>query len=345
MTNFLGFVGTYTKGNSEGIYSFTLDTEAERLININVAAKIENPTYLAVDNDNRNLYSVIKEGDNGGVAAFTIQQDNGRLTILNQQTDYGASPCHVSLDKTNQNLLSSNYHRGTVSAYKLDASVKTVLPNPSTVRHPNIDGRPPHTHYAAFTPDNKYVVAVDLGIDQLITYTLKNDQLVKKNQLNLKKECGPRHMAFHPNANFAYIMTEFSSEVIILRYDTENGSFTEIQAISTLPKNFTDHNQGSAIHISSDGRFLYAGNRGHNSIAIFRIDQETFQLEFIEHVPTEGNWPRDFSLDPTERFVVASNQESNNLILYKRNPETGKLALLQSDVVVPYPVCVKFLNY
>ncbi|MDQ1144597.1 6-phosphogluconolactonase (cycloisomerase 2 family) [Bacillus sp. SORGH_AS 510] len=124
----------------------------------------------------------------------------------------------------------------------------------------------------------------------------------------------------------------------------KNGHFTEKQYISTLPEGFTENNQGSAIHISSDGRFVYAGNRGHNSIAVFSVNPETGELSFVEHVPTEGDWPRDFALDPSEKFVVASNQESGNLVLYSRDEGTGRLTLIQSDILVPYPVCVKFLH-
>jgi 6-phosphogluconolactonase len=159
----------------------------------------------------------------------------------------------------------------------------------------------------------------------------------------VKPGSGPRHIVFHPTKPLAYVMTEFSGEVLVLQYDSTNGSLKQIQAISTLPSSFTENNQGSAIHISSDGRFVYAGNRGHNSIASFVAD-ENGSLSFLEHTPTEGDWPRDFALDPTESYIVASNQESGNLVLFARDKETGKLSLLQSDITVPYAVCVKFLS-
>ena len=139
-------------------------------------------------------------------------------------------------------------------------------------------------------------------------------------------------------------MTELSSDVIVLTYNPSGGIFTEVQYISTLPEAFDENNQGSAIHISSDGQFVYAGNRGHNSIAVFSVDQNSGELTFVEHTSTEGNWPRDFVLDPTEKFLVATNEKSHNLVLFSRDEFTGKLTLLQSDVVVPEPVCVKFLN-
>jgi 6-phosphogluconolactonase len=151
-------------------------------------------------------------------------------------------------------------------------------------------------------------------------------------------------MTFHPNGKIAYLMTELSNEVVVLAYSQEDGSFKELQYISTIPDDFTENNQGSAIHISSDGRFVYAANRGHDSIAVFSTNSDSGELTFVERTSTEGNWPRDFALDPTEKFLIASNQESSSLVLFERNQETGKLTLLQSDITVPDPVCVKFLN-
>jgi 6-phosphogluconolactonase len=342
---FLGFIGTYTKGDSEGIYSFVLDTAAGKVEDIKVAAKIDNPTYLTISKNNQYLYAVAKEGPNGGVASFSLNSDTGELKLLNQQIAEGSPPCHVSVDRHNHYLLSGNYHKGTAEAYTLNKEIGTVNPKPSVIQHHGVNAdQKPHTHYAAFTPDERYIAVIDLGIDQLLTYKLNNGELVEVSHLDLKPGSGPRHLTFHPNHQYAYLLTELSSEVIVLHYDAENGTFSEIQSISTIPADFTENNQCSAIHISSDGRFVYAGNRGHNSLALFSVDQDTHKLTFVEHTSTEGDWPRDFSLDPTEKYIIASNQESSNLVLYKRDTETGKLILLQSDIVVPHPVCIKFLN-
>ncbi len=351
MTNnqkYIGYIGTYTKGASKGIYSFTLDTNEARIVGINEAAQLENPTYLTISKDNRYLYSVAKEGETGGVATFSINGD-GTLTELNRQLLPGSSPCHVSVDSNNRYAFSANYHKGSVESYLINQEDGSVQPAASIINHegsgPDPRQEKPHTHYAGVTPNENYLAVVELGIDALITYAVNSDgTLSKANLLPLKAGSGPRHLVFHPNRKFAYIMTEFSSEVIVLTYHEENGHFTEKQYISTLPADFSENNQGSAIHISSDGRFVYAGNRGHNSIAVFSVDVETGELSFLEHTSTEGDWPRDFMLDPTEKFIVASNQESSNLVLYSRDENTGKLTLIQSDIVVPYPVCIKFLH-
>lgn len=345
---FIGYVGTYTKENSEGIYKFTLDTEAKKISNVTLAAKLNNPTYVTINRNNEYLYSVVKEGESGGVAAYSINSKTGELTEENRQVVEGASPCHVSVDSRNHTVVTANYHKGTIESFEVNED-GTINPATSIMAHegsgPNKERQEkPHAHYAGYTPDEKYVVGVDLGIDKIITYEIKDSVLTEVNRLSVNPGSGPRHITFHPNGKYAYVMTELSSEVIVLTYNPAEGSFTELQYISTIPKAFDENNQGSAIHISSDGRFVYAGNRGHNSIAVFSVDENSGKLTFVAHTSTEGNWPRDFVLDSTEKFLVATNEKSHNLVLFSRSESTGELTLLQSDVAVPEPVCVKFLN-
>lgn len=343
---FLGYIGTYTKGESKGIYRFTLDTEAEKIVDVVPVATLENPTYVTISKDNKNLYSVVKEGEKGGITAFSINEQSGELVKINSQFSEGASPCHVSVNEDNNVVVTANYHKGTIESYEMNGQVNPVT---STMQHigtgPNqARQEKPHAHYSGFSPDEKYVHGVDLGTDEVITYKLDNSTLTKASTLNVKPGSGPRHLTFHPNGQFAYVMTELSSEVIALSYNEQDGSFSELQYISTIPCDFTENNQGSAIHISNDGQFVYAGNRGHNSIAVFSVNQDTGKLELVEIVSSEGNWPRDFVLDPTENYVIASNEISGNLVLFSRDKQTGKLSVIHSDVLVPEPVCVKFLH-
>lgn len=347
MTNYIGFVGTYTKGESKGIYSFSLDPATTKITELHLAAQVDNPTYLSISKDHNKLYSVMKNGDSGGIAAYTLDEQTGKLTLLNSQVSVGAPPCHVSVDSKNRTVLSANYHKGTIDSYLLNED-GSVLPPSSVIKHygsgPDSRQEKPHTHFSGFTPDEKYVIAVELGSDQVYTYEINEGHLKEKNRLPVKAGSGPRHIVFHPKLQIAYVMTEFSSEVIVLSYNANDGSFKEVQYISTIPEGFNDNNQGSAVHISSDGQFVYAGNRGHNSIAVFKVNQNSGELSLVEHASTEGKWPRDFALDPSEKFIVASNQESSSLVLFERHTESGKLTLVQSDIVVPDPVCVKFLN-
>jgi len=343
-----GYVGTYTKGSSEGIYLFLLDTDKGKLSQVRLAAKLDNPTYLAISRNNKSLYSVVKKGESGGVAAFSIKKAGGDLKVLGDQLTTGTPPCHVSVDKNNRRVLSANYHKGTVELYPVQGA-RGIGPATSVVQHegsgPNRDRQEaPHAHFAGFSPDEKYVLTVDLGTDQLTTYKIEKGSLNEAAVFTFRPGSGPRHLVFHPTKPYAYVMTEISSEVVALHYNAANGHFDFLQAVSAIPEDFRENSQGSAIQVTSDGRFVYAANRGHNSIAVFRVE-ETGTLAFVQHVPTEGDWPRDFTLDPTETFLIAANQNSGNLVLYLRNPSSGRLTLLQADIAVPDPVCVKFLHY
>jgi 6-phosphogluconolactonase len=339
----IGYIGTYTKEESKGIYRFVLDTEHECITEVTLAAELENPTYLAISEDNQYLYAVAKEGEEGGIAAFSIEE-NGMLKKINSQTAPGSPPCHLSI--SGNQLVTANYHTGTVESYLFgqDGSLQPAI---SIMKHEGSGPHPrqekPHLHFAGFTPDKNYVAAIDLGSDRLITYATNSGKLTKVHDLSLKPGSGPRHLVFHPNQKYAYVMTELSSEVIFLHYKGD-GSFTPEKYYSTIPEDFTETNDGSAIHISSDGKFIYCGNRGHRSIAQFAVDSNTGELTFVEWTSTEGNWPRDFVLDPSEKFVVAVNQKSNDAALFRRDETSGKLTLLQSQVQVPEPVCVKFLR-
>ena len=344
---YIGYIGTYTKGASKGIYRFTLDTDKKTLSKPQLAAELDNPTYVVLNKDRTILYSVAKQNTSGGVATFTINHDSGELTLKDIQVTEGPSPCHISVDDRDKLVVTAHYHRGTIEAYAV--SDQQLHPAHSIVQHKgsgvNKDRQEkPHVHFAGFAPEDKYVVTVDLGTDEITTYQLLNQQLTEKNRLTVRPGSGPRLITIHPNGIYDYLMTEISNEVIALYYDASNGSFEEIQYIRTIPNDFTENSQGSAIHITSDGQYIYVGNRGHNSIAVFSVDATKGTLTFIEHVSTKGDWPRDFRLDPTESFLIASNQESHNLILFERNTKSGKLTLLPSEVSVPYPVCVTFMG-
>jgi len=342
---YIGYAGTYTRESSKGIYKFVLDTEKGTLEEVKVAAEVGSPTYLSISDDNRYLYSVAQDEDLGGVAAYDIHQETGELSEINRELTEGAPPCHLEIK--DDKLLTGNYHLGTVGLHKVSERGE-VLSASSVSEHegsgPHERQEKSHVHYTAHTPDGNFAIVADLGTDELVTYTVKDDQLVKVNTLNIQAGSGPRHVVFHPNGKTAYLLTELRSEVVVLDYHSEDGSFTIKQYISALPDDFDEVNDASAIHISSDGKFLYTGNRGHNSIAVFSVNEANGELTFVEHTPTGGEWPRDFVLDPSERFIVAANQHTGNLVLFARDQQTGKLTQLESEVDVPETVCVKFLK-
>ncbi|MBP0726613.1 lactonase family protein [Bacillus sp. RG28] len=340
-----GYIGTYTDGESEGIYSFSLDLKNGKIGEVELAAKLDNPTYLHITKDNKNLYSVIKIDQAGGIAAFSIPNESKNLELLNYQVSEGKPPCHVNVDPEHHYVFSSNFHTQKVEVFpvKNDMSIgeaSITLFHEGHGLHKDTQEKP-HLHFAGVTPDEQYLYVVDLGSDQVITYDIKNN-FEKKSSLAIKPGSGPRHLKFHANGKFAYLINELSSEVTVLKYNSQDGSFKEIQYISTLPKDFNGKNTCSAIHLSHDSRFVYAGNRGHDSIAVFSIHPETFELTLISHASTAGSGPRDFALDPTGTFIVASNQNTSNLVLFKINQTSGELTKIQDDISVPNPVCVKF---
>lgn len=334
-------LGTYTRRVSDGIYSVDLNTETKKLENLTLVAEVGNPTYLDTNTDKTIIYSVINENDQGGLVTLVKNADNQferKATVLAE----GAAPCYVALDEKNQLVYTANYHNGEVSVYKTDTDgnlelTDTVAHEGKSV-HENQDA--PHAHYSQLTPDEKYMVACDLGTDKVYTYEVSDEGKLKEvATFEAALGTGPRHLEFHPNFDIAYLFGELSSEILVLKYDTETGQFEMDQTISTIPNEHTEFNSGAAIRVSSDGNFVYASNRGHNSIVIFRTD-EFGHLTLVDYADTEGETPRDFNLDPSETFAIVGHHDSDNLTLFERDTDTGMLHLLQKDVEGPEVVCV-----
>lgn len=336
-------LGSYTRRISEGIYDITLDTKKKELVQLTHLISEDNPTYLDVS-DNDILYAVAKEGDLGGVASYK-KNDNGTYTLLNRVMLEGAPPCYVAVDNKRQVVYGANYHQGILYSYKISEDGSLTLADKIQDNghgpHENQDG--PHVHYADLTPDNRLVVC-DLGNDTVYTYDVDNEgKLTEVAKFIASPGTGPRHLVFHPTKPIAYLFGELSSDVLVLDYDASTGSFKELQTISTLPETHTGFNGGAAIRISKDSKFLYASNRGHNSLVVYSISEDGKTLNTLQWISVEGDFPRDFNLSKTDDFIVVSNQNSDNLTLFERNNDTGLLTLLQKDVFAPEVVCVK--NY
>lgn len=354
MDNFTIFIGTYTNGKSKGIYSFNINKKSGEIKNLKLAYELQNPTYLALTN--YNMYSVIKEGKLGGTASFSIDKSNGCPGFLNSEFAEknpplkleGKQPCYISLDKSNSYLFSANYHTARVDAFPINKD-GSIGPACSSVIHkgcgPDKQRQDAsHIHCAVVTPENKYLCVIDLGTDKIINYTFNAGNLLKFNEVNLKPGCGPRHMIFD-SEGFAYVVTELSSEVIVFKYSENNCTFKELQYISCIPENYTGENGSAAIHLSKDGNYLYVSNRGHNSITCFKRNSSTGLLSLVSHTSTEGLSPRDFDISPSGDFLIAANQDSSNIAVFKINKFTGELKIISSNVIIPNPVCVKFVPY
>lgn len=332
-------LGTYTRRISQGIYQIELDTAAETLNNLTLVTEENSPTYLAQSKEDF-LYSVTSRDGQGGISSYDSQNK-----FLNAVTEDGASPCYVAVDEARQLVYGANYHKGELATYKIqpDGSLKaaaTVFHDESTGPHKNQDKA--HTHYTDLSPDQRLVVC-DLGTDRVYTYDVTETGAVEEVAVYLAEPgTGPRHLVFHPTKKIAYLFGELDSSVSVLTYDETDGSFTQKQKISTLPKDFAGENGGAAIRVSNDGRYLYASNRGHNSIAVFAIAEDGLTLERIQSISTEGDFPRDFALSPDNAYVVAANQNSDNLTLYRRDSQNGLLTMIQKDIFAPEAVCVYF---
>ena len=322
-------LGTYTRRVSEGIYTIDLDTEKKELSGLTLATKEVSPTYLAKSKA-ENLYTVTTVDGLGGAGAY-----DSTYQFLNAVTEEGAPLCYVAVDETRQLVYGANYHKGEVNVYRiLDnggiEAVESLYHQEETGPHKNQDHA--HVHYTV----------CDLGTDRVYTYDVaENGKLTLAATFVAEPGTGPRHLVFHPTQPIAYLFGELDSTVSVLAYQ-ENGSFEKLQKISTLPEDFTGENGGAAIRISNDGRFLYTSNRGHNSIAVFEISSNGEQLSAIQNISTEGDFPRDFALNSTNEFLVCANQNSDNLTLFTRDAQTGKLTLLQKDIYAPECVCVYF---
>ena len=355
---FLAYVGTYTSGKSEGIYICRLDLSTGELKLIKSVTGVKNPSFLAIDPKKKYLYSVNEvakfEGKpGGGVSAFLIDQETGDLTFLNHQFTKGGAPCYVSVDKTSSFVLTANYGSGNLSIFPIldDGSLGEMS---DFVQHEGsgLDKRrqkAPHAHCIVIAPDNRYVFSADLGIDKIMIYKLdtKNGKLIPNDvpYAELAPGAGPRHFTIHQNEKYAYVINEINSTVTAFEYDKVKGILTEIQTIPTLPKDFEGTSYCADIHVSPCGKFLYGSNRGHDSIVIYSIDENTGRLEYIGTESTQGSWPRNFAIDPTGAFLLVENQKTDNIVIFQIDRDTGKLNQTGNITEIPSPVCIKMIPF
>lgn len=332
-------IGTYTKKTSQGIYAVTLDGDQGQLMNVRLVAASEKPAYL--QSTATAIYAVKQDGDQGGVASYQVAGTS--VHLVDRQLGAGAPPAYVGYDQDRHLLYAANYHLGTVTVYRINDDLTLTQTDQVTqqgVTGPRPEQDAPHAHYADLTPDHRLVVC-DLGMDLIVVYNVTAaGQLSPVSRYQSAAGFGTRHLVFHPNGQVAYVLGELSSQIEVLKYDAATASFSHQQTIATIPADWDRHNGAAAIHISQDGLFVYTSNRGANTIAVFAV-QADHTLRHIQSVPTAGDFPRDFELSQHENFLVASNQNSDNLTLYARNQASGELTCLQEGIVCPEPVCVK----
>ena len=334
------YVGTYTEKQSEGIYTYSLFDDGTLAL-VGLAAEAENPSFLTKSTDGRILIAV-NENEAGTVSSFKILGDS--LQFMNQQSSGGKHPCFVAINDAGS-VLTANYSSGTVGLLQLmdDGAMSSLLDvqqHEGQGSHERQDG--PHAHSVWFAPDGLAIISVDLGTNELVFSTLdpQNQKLQPAAQQSLKMEpgAGPRHLAFHPEQSWAYVINELNSTISRIQKD-ENG-YSLKTSYSTLPEGYSGENYTADIHISKDGRFLYASNRGHNSIAIFAIENDG-NLVLKGHESTRGEWPRNFALSPDDAYLLVANQHSDNIVSFKVEPDTGRLEFV-SEIHAHTPVCILF---
>ena len=351
------YVGTYTEQSAKGkgIYVYRLDGASGDITSLGLAAETTNPSFLAIHPNQRFLYAVNEissyEGQNsGGVSAFAIDHSTGKLTFLNEVASRGADPCYITVDKTGKYVLVANYTGGSVAVFPILADGR-LGETTSFVQHRGHGTNPerqegPHAHSINLSPDNRYALVDDLGLDELLVYRFNaatgrlspNDPSFAK----LDPGAGPRHFAFRPGGRFAYVISEMQSTVTAFQYDAASGAVHAVQTIKTIPSDFSGHNDAAEVEVAPTGKFLYASNRGHDSIAVFAIDAGKGTLTPIEYISTQGKTPRSFEIDPSGSLLFAADQESHKIVIFRIDTSTGRLMPAGKALDVPSPVCIKF---
>lgn len=345
--------GTYTGGKSKGIYVHTFNTGDGTFKEIS-HVETPNPTFLAVSDDEKFVYAVneLADNDNGGfINAYAFDKQTGTLRFLNKQLTAGDAPCHVDIDKTGKWVAVGNYSSGTIAVLPIQQDGQ-LGPATEVVRHTGTGVNPnrqekPHVHCNIFSRDNKWLFTADLGIDKVMIYAFdeKTGKLTAGDQPFEKSQDGkgPRHITFHPNNKFAYLIEEMGGSVTA--YEYADGKLKTIQNIASIQPEDTAFIGSADIHVSADGKFLYASNRGgFNTLVIYSIDQATGLLTLIGHQHSGGAIPRNFTIDPSGNYLLAGNQDSDYISIFKRDGNTGLLTETTDRIAVGKPVCLKWIS-
>jgi len=347
----LVYIGTYTRrlphvaGRGKGIYVYQLDTPTGRLAPVGQTGEIVNPSYLLVDPQGRYLYAVQETEKKSAVYAFALNGE--KINYLNHRPSQGVFPCHLALDQTGRYLLVANYGSGTVSVFplldngRLGAATDVVKHTGASGANPQRQ-EGPHAHAVMVGPNNRHVFVADLGLDKIMIYRFDaaTGKLTPHDPpgVSLHPGAGPRHLAFHPGGRHAFVINELDATVTTFAHS--HGTLTPLQTVSALPPDFKGTRSGAAIRVAPSGRFVYASNRGHNSIAIFAFDQASGNLTPAGHESTQGQTPRDFIIDPSGGLLLAANQDSDTVVSFRINPQTGQLQTTGPVTRVPNPVCL-----
>ena len=349
----LVYVGTYTGPKSQGIYLLELDLKTGALSPVGLAAKAQSPSFLALHPNGKVLYAANESGG-GAVSAFAIDAKTGKLEFLNQKGSKGEAPCHLVVDPTGKNVLLANYGGGSVAVFPLgkdgtlgEASA-FIQHKGSSVNKSRQAG--PHGHFIAPDPSNRFALACDLGLDQVLIYRFDPSKgTLTPNDPpagSVPPGAGPRHLAFDPKGKFAFVINELACTVTSFTYDGKRGALSQIETVSTLPPGESvKRNYSTAeIEVHPNGKFVYGSNRGHDSIVVYAFDAKSKKLQYLQNQSSEGKTPRNFAIAPGGKFLLAANQDSDTVVVFKIDPKTGRLSSTGISAAAPSPVCVTFLQ-
>ena len=350
------YIGTYTSrmnSDSEGIYAYWLDPTSGELSHAATTTNIHNPAYLSIDAERGYLYAVNEDiheedAERGGVSAFKIDPATGALAFLNRQSSRGRGPCYVWAEPSGEYVLVANYPSGDAAVLPIKDG-GNLGESTDYIKHegsgPNANRQEaPHAHCVVTDLENQYVFVVDLGIDRVMIYKLDHatGKLALHGWAETPPGAGPRHLTFHPSGRFAFVVNELSSTAMVFAYDAEEGTLETLDIVSTLPEDFDGSNTCAAIHVHPSGRFVYASNRGHDSIVVLAFNEETGKFTVIAHESTQGKNPRDFTVDPNGMFLLAAHQDTHDIITFRINQQNGRLDPTGQVINVPAPVCLKW---
>ncbi|MFC5648895.1 lactonase family protein [Paenibacillus solisilvae] len=341
------YIGSYARKEEEGIYSARFDEETGQMDLEEGTIGIENPSFLTLDREGTTLLAVSEVGgsEHGSVISYSRNPERGRLEAVTELSTLGGSPCHLIVDQQQRFVITTNYMGGNVCSFKLgEDSVLAGLADhvTHTGRGPRDDRQEAaHPHSAIVDRANRFVLVADLGTDKLVHYRLEGEtgRLIAHHETKTAPGAGPRHFAFHPDKELLYVVNELDCTVSVYNYDSESSGLTLLQVISTLPESYTGESTCADIHLTSDGRYLYASNRGHDSLAVYQVLQDG-QLAVVEYASSGGRTPRNFAITADNRYVLIANQDSNNIVSCRIDPESGRLQATGHEIQVKAPVCI-----
>lgn len=345
------YVGTYTERDSKGVYAFKFDADTGELKPIALAAEARNPSFMAIDAAGRHIYLVNEIDEfqgkaDGSITAFAIDPSTHKLKELNAVASGGTGPAYISLDKTGQSALVANYGGGSIASIRVMPDGRLGESISIIQLRDQAKARIPHPHSIVASPDDRYAIVPDLGLDQIAVYEFvaATGKLAAANPPGTPAEAqaGPRHFKFHPSGRFGYVSNELSSSITVYSYYAIRGVLTPIQTISIKPERYEGDNTAAEVAVHPSGKYVYASNRGHDSIAVFSVDRKTGKLAFVEHVSTGGKQPRHFAIDPTGKWLLVANQQSDNIRAFRIDQKSGRLKDTGKSAAVSMPVFVLF---